>query len=407
MKKVLLVDDDPVILKLYQDGLVRRGFQVDTVPDGLAAVQVLRAGKPDVVVLDLMMPKLSGVDVLKFIRSQPGLAALPVVVLSNVYMSDLAEQAVAIGVQKALLKTRCSPPVLTDILNELLTGQGGEPVPAQAVASPAPPSPARVSAGIVEAAVTPAKPTGTELFTRARLNFLEQAPATCAAIRTLCKGFTNAPDQVSRVMWFEDFYRKVRFLSATAGFAQFQHIGLLCSAFEALLFELREKPAFVTPSVLRTLAFTVDFLAELCDRARADARDVEFSAHVLVVDDDPLSNRLVVAALLRAHLPAESTESPARALQMLREKHYDLVLLDIEMPGVDGFELCKQMRALPGYQKTPVVYVTAHSDFESRAKSILSGGNDLIAKPVFPMELAVKAVTQLLKHQLAEQKPAS
>src|SRR5262249_36058484 len=117
--------------------------------------------------------------------------------------------------------------------------------------------------------------------------------------------------------------------------------------------------------------------------------------------------RLVVTALVRAHLPAESTDNPLRALQMLREKHYDLALLDIEMPGLDGFELCKQMRALPGYQKTPVVYVTAHSDFESRAKSILSGGNDLIAKPVFPLELAVKAVTHLLKHKLAEQPPAS
>jgi CheY-like chemotaxis protein len=47
-----------------------------------------------------------------------------------------------------------------------------------------------------------------------------------------------------------------------------------------------------------------------------------------------------------------------------------------------------------------VVYVTSHGDFESRAKGELSGGNDLIAKPVFPLELAVKAVTHLLKSQL-------
>jgi CheY-like chemotaxis protein len=102
----------------------------------------------------------------------------------------------------------------------------------------------------------------------------------------------------------------------------------------------------------------------------------------------------------------KGTEDPASALQMLKEKHCDLVLLDIEMPGMDGFELCKRMRALPGYQRTPVIYVTAHSDFEYRAKSVLSGGNDLIAKPVFPIELAVKAVTHLLKSRLAEPSPA-
>jgi len=66
----------------------------------------------------------------------------------------------------------------------------------------------------------------------------------------------------------------------------------------------------------------------------------------------------------------------------------------------------KSLRALPGCRRTPVIYVTGHSDFESRAKSVLSGGNDLIAKPVFPMELRVKAMTHLLKSQLADQKPA-
>src|ERR1051325_10911009 len=419
MKKVLLVDDDALILKLYQDGLTRRGYRVETVAHGLAAVHSLRLTRPDVIVLDLMMPKLSGVDVLKFIRSQAGLSALPVVVLSNVYLSELAEQAVAIGVQKALLKTRCSPPILADILNDLLATQSANAAPSPSTAAPlktdatAPPqtsnpgptSTPSPAAGIAEPVRATEKPISTESFTKARLNFLEQAPLTCAAIRTLCQGFSNAPDPVARAAWLTDLYRKVRFLTDTAGFAQLQTITLLARAFEALLFELREKPSFITPSVLRTLANTVDFLSELCERAGSDADDPPFSAHVLVVDDDPLSTRLLVAALLRAHLPAHSTESPEEALRMLQEKNYDLVLLDVVMPGMDGFELCKRMRALPGYQKTPVVYVTAHFDFEYRAKSVLSGGNDLIAKPVFPLELAVKAVTHLIKSRLSEQGP--
>ena len=131
--------------------------------------------------------------------------------------------------------------------------------------------------------------------------------------------------------------------------------------------------------------------------------DVEapLSARALVVDDDPLSNRLVVAALQRAQLQARSTDDPLVGLQWLKENRFDLVLLDVEMPGMDGFELCRRLRQLPGHQKTPVIYITVHSDFENRAKSILSGGNDFISKPVFPMELAVKVVTVLLKRQTA------
>ena len=92
-------------------------------------------------------------------------------------------------------------------------------------------------------------------------------------------------------------------------------------------------------------------------------------------------------------------------MQWLHEGRYDLILLDIEMPGMNGFELCNRLRALPGYRGITVIYITGDSDFESRAKSVLSGGNDLIAKPVFPMELGVKAVTHLLKSQLADRKP--
>jgi len=127
---------------------------------------------------------------------------------------------------------------------------------------------------------------------------------------------------------------------------------------------------------------------------------VPLSAQVLVADDDPLANRLVVSALNQAQLQARSTEDPLVAWEWLQRDHYDLVLLDIEMPGLNGFELCKRLRALPGYDKTPVIYVTSHTDFEHRAQSTLSGGDDLIAKPILPMELAAKVVMHLLKNQM-------
>jgi CheY-like chemotaxis protein len=174
----------------------------------------------------------------------------------------------------------------------------------------------------------------------------------------------------------------------------------MASAFEALLYELADKPASVTPSALRTIATTVDFVGLLFDRARDSVAEEPPVAQALVVDDDILSNRLVVAALRRAHLQARSAEDPLVALQWLQVTRYDLVLLDIEMPGMDGFEFCRKLRLLPGYQLTPVIYVTAHSDFSNRAKTMLSGGGDLISKPVLPSELAVKALTHLLKRQL-------
>jgi DNA-binding response OmpR family regulator len=67
------------------------------------------------------------------------------------------------------------------------------------------------------------------------------------------------------------------------------------------------------------------------------------------------------------------------------------------MPGLNGFELCAELRKLPTNKSTPVIFVTSLTKFEIRAQSSLSGGNDLIAKPFLMMELAVKALTYLLK----------
>ena len=74
-----------------------------------------------------------------------------------------------------------------------------------------------------------------------------------------------------------------------------------------------------------------------------------------------------------------------------------LVLMDVSMPKIDGLVLCEQMRALPLHQRTPVIFVTGLTDFQTYARSILSGGNDLIAKPISPNELCVKVITHLLK----------
>jgi CheY-like chemotaxis protein len=221
-------------------------------------------------------------------------------------------------------------------------------------------------------------------------------------MRSLCQSFAAAPNETERSTRLQAFYRKISFITATAGLAECHRLAQMASAFEALLFDLIDKPAAISPSVLRTIASTVDFLALLFDYAREADVETPLSAQALAVDDDPLSNRLVVAALQRAHLQARSTDDPLVGLQWLKERRFDLVLLDIEMPGMDGFELCRRLRTLPSYQKTPVIYVTSHSDFDNRTKSILSGGDDLISKPVFPMELAVKAVALLLKRQMTQ-----
>ena len=389
-KKILLVDDDAVILAVYGKRLAQHGFAVTTAADGLKALEALRVGKPDLVVLDMMMPKLSGVEVLKFIRAHPDLSSLPVAIFTNAFLDELAQAAIEIGVQQTVIKAECTPAKLITVVNELLAGDMG--TVAKSVSAPA--------AGDMKQ--TERKPEAAEFISsdKARLDFLKDAPAMMAALRELYQAFRKSPDLAARATRLDAFYRKVHDVTALAGLARFDHIAMLGGVFEALLFELDRTPDLMTPSNLRTITMTLDYLGVLFATARDTPINEPLVSQVLVVDDDAVTNRAAIFALRRAHLQAYAVENPLVALELLAETHYDLVLLDIEMPDMNGFDFCQKLRDLPGYEKTPVIYVTIHTDFESRARGVLSGGDDLIAKPFLPIELAVKAVMNLIKSRL-------
>ena len=421
-RRVLLVDDDPVSIRIYRDGLTRLGFEVSTANDGLAALRELRTKKPEVVVLDLMMPRLSGVDVLKFMRGEKEFQALPVIVLSNAYMDNLAKDASRLDVQKALLKIKCNGAALAGAIREVLEGRPSMANVDQLLAAPALPPPPSQEPAVRPKAAPPPPPPPSGAMPPPRLE-QKPAPLTPAGLDTkevarqelsVCSQrfghqlqecltlFAQSRDPLDRKIRLENLYRKVHFLTGLASLADYSGLAQMASAFEALLFGMMDKLPELQPSMARTTSTAVEFLQELLRDPAASSAGVQHTPAVLAVDDDRLSTRLVVSALRIAQLHARGTESPELALQWMKERAYDLVLLDIEMPGIDGFELCKRLRALPSYASTPVIYVTLHSDFETHAKTRLSGGTDLIAKPIVPSELAVKAVMHLLKSRLAK-----
>jgi DNA-binding response OmpR family regulator len=166
-----------------------------------------------------------------------------------------------------------------------------------------------------------------------------------------------------------------------------------------LLSKIAAKPARVTPSILQTLAEAADCLGLLLKSDEAGSTEAAPRAKVLAVDDDTVCNHVIVNTLKRANLDIVSVEDPLEGLKLLQANHYDLVLLDIDMPKLTGFEVCEKLRALPHYKTTPVIFVTAHSNFGNRTQGVLSGGNYFITKPVDPLELALKVTIHLFKAQ--------
>jgi PleD family two-component response regulator len=226
-------------------------------------------------------------------------------------------------------------------------------------------------------------------------------------MRSSLKSMVKAEQEADRLKQVAELHRRIRALTGNAGIAGMLPIAHMADALEALLKELHEKPKNVNSSTIRTVATAVDFLGALFDRASGIQREIP-PAKILVVDDEAISRRAITHALEKAKLGSVNVEDPNVAYKMLAEQSFDLVFLDVDMPGMNGFELCTKLRALPSHKKTPVVFVTSLNDLENRASSMMSGGNDFIGKPFLFIELAVKALVYVLRGKLeADKKPVT
>lgn len=103
--KILLAEDDKFISRAYSDGLGRAGFNVDVAHDGAEAVTKIKAGKPDLVLLDIIMPEKNGFEVLEEIKKDPAFKKLPVIVLSNLGQDSDVVQGKALGAVDYLIKS--------------------------------------------------------------------------------------------------------------------------------------------------------------------------------------------------------------------------------------------------------------------------------------------------------------
>jgi len=391
MKKVLIIEDDQIVGNVYRNKLTVDGYEVQVKQDGESGLEVMSTFVPDLIMLDLILPNMSGIEVIRAIRTSPTFGRVPIVVFSNTYLTNLVQDAWKAGATKCLSKSSCSPKEVLEVVHSTI---GKAEVAAQTLPS--------VGLSAEQKANNPeaASATDAEFQADLRKTFIDSLPATLGVLRQNLQGLTRAPNEIDRLKLIYELYRRIHALSGNAGIAGLVQIAHMSSALEALLKEIYEKPKNINQSTLRTVAASVDFLGTLFQRGTLPETQQTPSASVLVVDDEAISRRAVVYALEKAHLKSVNVEDPATALKLLTENNFDLVFLDVDMPGMSGFELCTRLRNLDHQKRTPVVFVTSLNDFDNRTSSMMAGGNDFIAKPFLFIELTVKALIHILRNKL-------
>ncbi|HIK11741.1 MAG TPA: two-component system response regulator [Oscillatoriaceae cyanobacterium M33_DOE_052] len=123
---------------------------------------------------------------------------------------------------------------------------------------------------------------------------------------------------------------------------------------------------------------------------------------ILVVDDHPASRMTAVALLsVEGYEILEADSGPA-ALAQVKEANPDVILLDVMMPGMDGFEVCRRLKQEEGTRLIPIIFITALNDRRSRIRGIEAGGDDFLTKPFDHLELSARVKSLVRQKRLNE-----
>jgi PleD family two-component response regulator len=119
------------------------------------------------------------------------------------------------------------------------------------------------------------------------------------------------------------------------------------------------------------------------------------SGDVFIVDDTPANLDLLAAILRDSGYDVRVANSGRRALRVVSAHPPDLVMLDIQMPEMDGYEVCRQLKADPATSAIPVIFISALDDVFDKVRAFRAGGVDYVAKPFQAEEVLARVETQL------------
>ena len=123
MKKILLVEDEKILGEMYKAKFIQAGFEVIWVFESKEALDSAKKEKPDLIVLDILLPKENGITFLNWLRKEPEISQMPVVAFSNYDDPETKKEAFELGVKDYLIKTNYTPQEIVDKVKSYLVNE--------------------------------------------------------------------------------------------------------------------------------------------------------------------------------------------------------------------------------------------------------------------------------------------
>src|SRR5688572_23601914 len=228
MNKILIIEDDQIVANIYRNKFAVEGFSVEVASNGETGFNLVKSFHPDVVILDLILPRISGVDLMKKIRAEAEFQKLPLIVFSNTYLTNLVQEAWKAGATKCLSKANCSPKEVLEAVRNAL-GQGAEPAAKPHVVEP------RAKLGNISNVKTESAKSDASFQTEMRRSFTGSFNETLTGLRNSIKALAKCATDADRLIHTQEIYRRIHGLTGSASVAGLTELAQLAEALEAFM----------------------------------------------------------------------------------------------------------------------------------------------------------------------------
>jgi len=407
---ILVIDDDPEIQNLARVVLAAADRRIETVGAITAAESVLRDRTPDLIVLDLLLPDGDGRTLLMRLRDRIETVATPILVLSASGGGRARAECLSLGADRVIEKP-FDPGVLAEAVASELERRASDRARVDAVTglpdrSELAAAYERVPERRVPVAFALIDPDDVAGLNRS----LGRGDADAVLRRFAAIVRDELPDAEAVVRWSREALAALWKGSASAQ-AEAQLDGLVrrlrAEPWDRRLSAPLTASAALVQAEQRPPLDEIKTQAEhLLHHAKTGGRDRLVTAmaatdrgpgelRVLLAEDDELTASLIVHRLGREGVEVVHRTEGDQALEAAREGGYALAILDVKMPGMDGFDLLESLRRLDAFRDTPIIMLTAMGSEHDVVRGFELGADDYVLKPFSPVELVARVQRHL------------
>ena len=403
---ILVIEDNHKNMKLVRLLLQMGDYRVLEAEDAEKGIEIARQDRPDLILMDIQLPGMDGLQATAIIKADPQLADIPVVALTSYAMEGDKACALAAGCDGYLTKPIDTETFL-DVIGTYITAEKAAPAVRKHNA---------VRILIVDDDAKNMKlMCGLLARDDYELSTANDGPAALLQVEE------NPPDLIllDVMMPGMDGYEVTRRLKA----------GAETKAIPIILVTALDSPAdraqgleagaeeFLTKPVnpveiearIQSMLMLKRYRDQLTIRSRSEDRIGTDSPHeemleetgrlqrILIVEDDTKDLKLLQNHLVSSNYQIDVVRNGPDAIEAISRQRFDLILLDILLPDISGFEICRRIKQMEDVRDTQVVLITCLNDIENKIRGVELGADDYLIKPIDPRELQARVKVLLKK----------